>query len=70
LTAAPDPFATLDGITGRLAMINSGRANADGGCTNVMVSGRLVGTDVPLEAVRSWRRIAAVLPVPSWASSG
>jgi len=58
--AAPDPFATVDGITGTLAMTNSGRQR-DGVYTNVAVSGQLVGTNVPLEIVRGWGQIVAVL---------
>lgn len=59
--AAPDPFATVDGITGTLAMVNSGRATEDDVFTNVAVSGQLVGTNVPLEAVRGWGEIIAIL---------
>lgn len=59
--AAPDPFATVDGITGTLAMTNSGRATDDGVYTNVAVTGQLVGTNVPLEAVRGWGEIIAIL---------
>ncbi|MCB1388349.1 MAG: hypothetical protein KDK12_04245 [Rhodobacteraceae bacterium] len=59
--AAPDPFATVDGITGTLAMSNSGRATDDGVYTNVAVNGQLVGTNVPLEAVRGWGQIVAIL---------
>ncbi|WP_417625689.1 hypothetical protein [Pararhodobacter aggregans] len=59
--AAPDPFATVDGITGTLAMSNSGRATQDGVYTNVAVTGQLVGTNVPLEAVRGWGQIVAIL---------
>ena len=59
--AAPDPFATVDGITGTLAMSNSGRATEDGVYTNVAVTGQLVGTNVPLEVVRGWGQIIAIL---------
>lgn len=58
--AAPDPFATVDGITGTLAMTNSGR-QTEGVYTNVAVSGQLVGTNLPLEVVRGWGQIVAVL---------
>lgn len=59
--AAPDPFATVDGITGTLAMVNSGRATEDDVYTNVAVTGQLVGTNVPLEAVRGWGQIVGIL---------
>ncbi len=59
--AAPDPFATVDGITGTLAMTNSGRATQDGVYTNVAVTGQITGTNVPLEVVRGWAQIVAVL---------
>lgn len=58
--AAPDPFATVDGITGTLQMVNSGRQR-DGIYTNVAVSGQLVGTNLPLEVVRGWGQIIAIL---------
>lgn len=59
--AAPDPFASVDGITGTLRMNNSGRATEDGVYTNVTVDGEIVGQNVPLEAVRGWGQIVAIL---------
>lgn len=58
--AAPDPFATVDGITGTLTMVNTGRQR-DGVYTNVAVNGVLQGTNLPLEVVRGWGQIIAVL---------
>lgn len=59
--AAPDPFATVDGITGEIRHVGSGRANEDGVYERVEVSGQLVGTGVPLEAVRSFAEIFVLL---------
>lgn len=58
--ASPDPFAMVDGITGVLRMTNSGR-DSDGVYTNVSVEGQLVGTNVPVEMVRGWGQIVAIL---------
>ena len=58
--AAPDPFATVDGITGTLSMTNSGRS-VDGVYASVAVRGQIVGTNLPLEVVRGWGQIVGVL---------
>ncbi len=52
--AAPDPFATVDGISGTLFMKNSGRSTEGDVYETVSVKGELVGTGVPLECVRAW----------------
>lgn len=58
--AKPDPFATVDGITGSLKFKNSGRATEDDVYENVSVTGDLVGNGIPLEAVRGWGQIVMI----------
>ncbi len=58
--AAPDPFATVDGIAGTLNMSNSGRNTEDDVYETVSVKGELVGTGVPLEVVRGWGQIVTI----------
>ena len=58
--AAPDPFATVNGITGTLKFENSGRMTEDEVYEHVVVTGELVGNGVPLEAVRGWGEIMLV----------
>lgn len=55
--AAADPFATVDGISGTLTLDNSGRMNEDEVYEKVQVNGTLTGTNVPLEAVRSFGQL-------------
>ncbi|MBI1172442.1 hypothetical protein GC209_13675 [bacterium] len=59
--AAADPFATVDGITGVIKLKNSGRATDAGVYEHVQVDGKLTGTGVPLEMVRGYAEIMAVL---------
>jgi len=58
--AAADPFAVVDGVTGVFRLTNSGRA-VEGVYENVAVSGELIGTGVPLEAVRGFGQIMIIL---------
>lgn len=59
--AAADPFAKVDGITGVVKLKNSGRATKDGVYERVHVDGQFTGTGVPLEMVRGYAEIMAVL---------
>lgn len=59
--AAADPFAKVDGVTGVIKLKNSGRASDGGVYEHVQVDGKLTGTGVPLEMVRSYAEIMAVL---------
>lgn len=59
--AEADPFATVDGITGMIKHVGSGRKTDDGVYEKVQVSGELIGNGVPLEAVRSFGQIFLVL---------
>lgn len=57
--AAADPFATVNGIVGTMRLKNSGR-NADGIYENVVVTGELTGTGVPLELTRGFGQIMLI----------
>lgn len=59
--AAADPFATVDGITGVIKLKNSGRATGAGVYDLVQGNGKLIGTGVTLEMVRSYAQIMAIL---------
>ncbi len=59
--AAADPFAKVDGVTGVIKLKNSGRASPGGVFEHVHVDGELTGTGVPLELVRGYAEILAVL---------
>jgi hypothetical protein len=56
-----DPFASVPGITGTIKHVGSGRKTDDGVYEKVAVTGELVGTGVPLEAVRSFGQIFLIL---------
>lgn len=59
--AEADPFASVPGITGTIKHVGSGRKTDDGVYEKVAVTGELVGTGVPLEAVRSFGQIFLIL---------
>ena len=59
--AAADPFAKVDGLTGVFKLKNSGRSTDGGVYERVHVDGELTGSGVPLELVRGYAEIMAIL---------
>lgn len=57
--AAADPFASVNGVVGTLRLKNSGR-NVDGVYENVVVTGEMTGTGVPLELTRGFGQIMTI----------
>lgn len=58
--AAADPFAVVDGVSGTIALKNSGRATEGGVYEKVSAEGDFKGVGVPLELVRGFGEIMVV----------